>query len=608
MITRCLVTLILVALAGRASAQQATFTQALFELTSAIEGTYGDEGARVLPALEKMSFALVEWDREIEAADRSLRAPATGSEKDMFQRHLALGRMYAYRGNPTRALTELAAASRLEPRQPDVHVLGGLVLSASLEDRDAIEEFRTARQLDPDNTVLAYYLFQSASRLGDAKVSQEAAGVLAAAYPKLVKEAGLGRVKADRAPFASIALLQPAAGAPPVLPPAVYRRGYWHLARGEYAAAITEFRKAAAIDPLTSDPAAASPVLTRAVAALRQGRLAEARAALEQSGAMKDSSEAHRVLGLAYWADSQYDSSVRELEESIRLSPRNERARLALSRVLASAGNDAEAENALQETLRAVPESALAHWWLASAFERVNRFNDAWEKYEIAASAAVTGESQLHAAVGRFASAAADLPGAISAFSRAVTAQPNDPALHRLLAGALMQQDRSDEAFAEFIAALLINPQDGEAHAGIGQIHLNAGRDADAVEALRRAAEISPDNSQTRYALANALVRVGRRDEAAQHFARVEQAQRQILADRRRTMSYDVLKEEAALRVAEGRLDAAIALYEQALSLRAEAAVYGRLADLYSRVGRAPDAARAKAMYEKALLAGSAAR
>jgi protein O-GlcNAc transferase len=181
--------------------------------------------------------------------------------------------------------------------------------------------------------------------------------------------------------------------------------------------------------------------------------------------------------------------------------------------------------------------------------------------------------------------------------------------LHKQLAGSLVQQDRAEEAIVEFVAALLIDPEDAEAHAGIGQIHLNAGRDADAVDALRRATEVAPANHDARYALANALVRLGRTREAAEHFVRVEQAQRQMLADRRRSLSHDVLKEEAALRTAEGRFDAAIALYEKALAVNAaDPSVFGHLASLYSKVGRAPDAARARTMYEKMRADGAAPR
>jgi tetratricopeptide (TPR) repeat protein len=174
--------------------------------------------------------------------------------------------------------------------------------------------------------------------------------------------------------------------------------------------------------------------------------------------------------------------------------------------------------------------------------------------------------------------------------------------MHRSLAGALLQQDRTGEAFAEFVAALLIDPQDAAAHAGIGRIHLDAGREADAADALRRATNLAPEDSEARYALASALERLGRTEDAAQHFARVAEAQRQMLADRRRALSADVLQEEAALRVTEGRLETAIALYEEALAAGAAPAVYGRLADLYAKVGRALDAGRARAMYEKALL------
>ena len=167
--------------------------------------------------------------------------------------------------------------------------------------------------------------------------------------------------------------------------------------------------------------------------------------------------------------------------------------------------------------------------------------------------------------------------------------------MHKDLAGALLQQDRAEEAFVELIAALLIDPLDAGAHAGIGQIHLNAGRYDEAVTALRRAVELSATYTEARYALATALMRLGNTQEAARELERVEQAQRQMLADRRRNMSLDVLKEEAALRAAEGNYGAAIDLYEKAITLGADPAVHRELAALSLKVGRIDDAARAKA-------------
>jgi tetratricopeptide (TPR) repeat protein len=324
------------------------------------------------------------------------------------------------------------------------------------------------------------------------------------------------------------------------------------------------------------------------------------------------------------------------------MNPLDERSRLAMSRVLTSAGRDADAQRVLQDTLRVIPASARAHWWLATSYERVNRFADARHEFEQAASKAVAGRSHLLATVGRLASGAADGAGAVDALTRAVADDPGRPLWHRLLAGALLLEDRPDEALAEFVAALAIDPRDADAHLGVGQIHLNAGRNAEAVDALRRATALKPGSIDAEYALATALTRLGNGPEAARYFEHVEQVQQQRLADRRRTLSLDTLREEAALRAGEhdhdraaalwrqvigldprrasdhaglagalagaGLLDAAMEAYERAATLGADPSVYRRLADLYAKAGRAQDAARARVMYESALRGGSAAR
>ena len=55
-----------------AAAQQGTFVEGLSELTAAVAGTYGDEGARIGPALDKMTSGLAEWDRAIQAFEARL--------------------------------------------------------------------------------------------------------------------------------------------------------------------------------------------------------------------------------------------------------------------------------------------------------------------------------------------------------------------------------------------------------------------------------------------------------------------------------------------------------------------------------------------------------
>ena len=303
----------------------------------------------------------------------------------------------------------------------------------------------------------------------------------------------------------------------PLIPLAAYRPGFEQLARGEFRSAIEAFRRAASTDPLVR-------------------------------GAVDGSSEAHRVRGIVYWARSEYGKSIEQLEAAIRTHPGDERSRLALFRVLSSAGRDADAQRALEGTLRAIPASGRAHWWLATSYERVNRFADARREYEQAATTAVAGRSQLLGIVGRLASGAADNAGAIDALTRAVAGDPGNPLWHRLLAGAHLLEDHPDEALAEFAAALRLDPRDAAAHLGVGQIHLNAGRNAEAVAALRRATELNPDLIEAEYALATALTRLGNSRDATRHFEHVEQVQQQRLADRRRQLLLDIQREEAARR------------------------------------------------------------
>jgi tetratricopeptide (TPR) repeat protein len=585
----------LVVFPGVAAAQQRVFLDGVFELTTALEGTFGDEGARIGPALDRMSSALAEWDRTIHAfQDRVAAALTNTSTQEAGGLRITLARMYAERGRLADAIQQLDAASRLEPRRPDVLVLRGLVLDAYSNSMEADEAFRSAWIIEPHDPVAAYYTVRHSATTRTPQDVERARDVMTVAYQKILKQATRPTVL----PFGISHVQQKPADAP-VLPLARYAKGYARLVARDYDGALAELRTAAASDPLVIDPSARSVPIMRAVTALREGRLAEARSLFAETNALPDSSEAHRILGLIYWASSEYDKSVEQFTSAIERDPRDERSRLARARVLSLSERDADAQRALLETIQAFPDSSLAHWSLGLLYERLNRHADARREIEHATAGAVVGRADLYTAIGRLAGSATDVPAAIDAFMRAVDANPSDPAAHKYLAGALLQHDRVNEAFIEFVATLLIDPLDADAHAGIGRIHLDAGRYADAVDALRRAVDVTPDHAEARYALATALTRSGKRQEAAREFDRVEEAQRRAFAERRRNMSLDVLKEEAALRTAEGRYDRAIELYEKAATLGSDPAVYRELAGLYSKLGRIDDAARARAMYEK---------
>ena len=104
--------------AAPAAAQRPVFIEGLAEFTAAVEGTFGDEGARVGPALDKMARGLAEWDRAIQSYETRLSTDVPGaSPHSAFEARLTLSRMYMERGRLADALRELDATARLEPRR-----------------------------------------------------------------------------------------------------------------------------------------------------------------------------------------------------------------------------------------------------------------------------------------------------------------------------------------------------------------------------------------------------------------------------------------------------------------------------------------------------------
>jgi Flp pilus assembly protein TadD len=216
---------------------------------------------------------------------------------------------------------------------------------------------------------------------------------LIAAHRRLVDGAALQKSAA----FSSIDLVQQGYGGRASRRPRHLQQGYARIARGEYGEAIAEFRRAAATDPLIVDPFSRSSSMTQAVAALRQGRTADARSSLERFDGRARFVRSAARAGPVYWTDAQYDKSVEALTTAIQKNPRDERSRLALSRVLSSAGRGSDAERALHEMLQILPDSALAHAWLAAGYEDAGRVADARQEFEIAADSVTAGRGAFFA-------------------------------------------------------------------------------------------------------------------------------------------------------------------------------------------------------------------
>lgn len=222
--------------------------------------------------------------------------------------------------------------------------------------------------------------------------------------------------------------------------------------------------------------------------------------------------------------------------------------RTAAGFALLAAGRYNEAAAALgrdPQRPNAASDSPLRHFERAQRLEADSQVSEARREYAAALTGALAGRSVIYTAIGRLAQVEGDIPGAIDAYRQAVRLNPSDATMRLELANAFVAQGSVDDAFVEIVGGLLINPSSAPLYAGLGQLRLDAGQPDAAIPALTRALELSPDRYELRYALATALARLGRAQEAAVQLEQFERVRRELLERRRTTIQQEVEREEA---------------------------------------------------------------
>jgi tetratricopeptide (TPR) repeat protein len=195
--------------------------------------------------------------------------------------------------------------------------------------------------------------------------------------------------------------------------------------------------------------------------------------------------------------------------------------------------DDAVAAIGTRTVGRFADADALHQFERGTAEEVEGRHTSARQAYAAALSGTLSGRHLIDVAIGRLAQVEGDLDGAIAAFREAARLHPNDPVIHRELAGAYAAAGRIDEAFAELVAALLIDPRHVAALTMVAQLFLDTDRTEDAIAVLSTAVERDPNSAEAHYGLAVALSRAGRADEAARQFERFERVSGEALERRR---------------------------------------------------------------------------
>jgi tetratricopeptide (TPR) repeat protein len=554
--------LVLAAVSATAAGQPADpkpeFLDALGRFSLAVQGSYGDEGARIGAALDSLDRARQAWDQVVARYETAMKTEVAGAAPSLAARmHLALGAVYLDRGRLADAQRELAAATMLDPSRADALVFQAIVHQRLNEREAAIAALRKAYALDASNPTLTYTLGRALVR---AATPNDATPLF-----QRFRDAPVPAT-ATPAAFLTSELIAEVPGLEPFFPPVMYADGFAKLQSGDFAGAIVAFRAAAARDSIAST-GIDSGAIAQAAAAFRNGDLAEAAQRLGTAIELApDRAEPHRLLGLVQLGARHYDEAIDAMRAAVRIDPRDERPRIDLADALVASGRLEEAARELTETLTVFQASGRARYLLGLVYQRQGRYPQAREQLARAASMKpLLGLNSIFQTIGALARSQQEYEAAIEAFSSRVDLVPNDPHAHLELGDLFVRQGRHDEALAEFTASLMLDRRRPEVYTSIAQVHLREGRFEKASEAARQALALDGMNKEAHYVLATSLLRLGLEPEGRRELEVYQRLQSEATAARTRQLEVEGLRRDAAVSATRKDYERAAALLRQAL-------------------------------------------
>ena len=369
--------------------------------------------------------------------------------------HFHLGSLNLLEQNPTSAIDELSLAKTIDPNNLETQLQLGRAEIQAHRDDAALATFQNAFKLSPQSPDAQYALalvLQNVGKVQESLPLFEKAASARPNDPQILSNYALDLVQSGDTKSA-FPLYERALELQPKNPILHEDIGVAYLQSGDFDHSIEEFRKGVAL--VSDDRTLGSALHYDLGLALKlKDRLSEAITELQQAELLDPSQpDPPYTLGVSYMQSGDFSKSATELERATSLRPDNGEAWALLGSVYQQMEQPALAIAALRQAIKLQPEQPGSHVVLAGILARQGDRDGAASERKKAAdlSRAAVGRQHtdfvLRTAMsllqnGNFDDAAMRLQNAI-------TEDPNNAALHRLLAETLARQGKGAEAAVE---------------------------------------------------------------------------------------------------------------------------------------------------------------
>ncbi len=329
--------------------------------------------------------------------------------------------------------------------------------------------------------------------------------------------------------------------------------GKLYLSQISMQRASEELNRAVALDPTLADGWTAL-----AAAQSANGGLTQAIEAATRAAALRpDDDKNHLGLGVLLLAGGQVERSRRVFAETVALAPNSAAAHREYARCLLTSGSPSDLRQAETEARRALalaPNDLAASFVLGKTLLAADKPADAAPFLQRAAEASPYDAPSAYALMQAFAksnqpSQASQWASAFRQRNNRANAKqkivtilertPNTPSAHRQMARMLAEEGDLDGCIRHAAEALGVAADAPPALVAAANQLTGAGRADKALLVVQRAIEEAPNNPRAREAKGDALLALGRPEEAARNYATASRVLPEIAKTYQRRLDAD---------------------------------------------------------------------